>query len=49
VVLQSGTGDGREFEIAAVYRRAIHTDAVLRDSEDDLDHLFFFLVSYRAG
>ena len=36
VVLRSGTGDGREFETDAVHRRAIHTDAVLWDSKDDL-------------
>src|ERR1700687_1157174 len=36
VVLRGETGDGREFEIDAVDRRAIHTDAVLRDPEDGL-------------
>src|SRR6202166_5400811 len=36
VVLRSGTGEGREFEIDAVHGRAIHTDAVLWDPEDDL-------------
>jgi putative transposase len=36
VVLRSGTGDGREFEIDAVHRRAIHTDAVLWGPEADL-------------
>ena len=42
MVLRSETGDGREFEIDAVHRRAIHADAVLRDPEDDL-------VAGRAG
>ncbi len=36
VVLRGGTGDGREFEIDAVDRRAIYTDAVLRNPEDGL-------------
>ena len=36
VVLRDGTGDGREFAIDAVARRAIHTDAVLRNPEDGL-------------
>jgi hypothetical protein len=36
LVLRSGTGDGREFEIDAVNRRAIHPAAVLRDPEDGL-------------
>src|SRR5260370_35671500 len=36
VVLRGGTGDGGEFEIDAVDRRAIHTDAVLRGPEDGL-------------
>ena len=36
VVLRSGTGDGRKFEIDAVNRRAIHTDAVLWDPEDEV-------------
>src|SRR5260370_6564155 len=36
VVLRGRTGDGREFEIDAVDRRAIHTDAVLRNPEDGL-------------
>jgi hypothetical protein len=35
MVLRSGTRDGRESAIDAVNRRAIHTDAVLWDSEDD--------------
>ena len=35
-VLRDGTGDGREFAIDAVARRAIHTDAVLRNPEDGL-------------
>src|SRR6266851_2797544 len=36
VVLRGGTGSGREFAIDAVDRRAIHTDAVLRNPEDGL-------------
>ena len=36
VVLRGGTGDGREFEIDAVDRRAIHPDAVLRNPKDGL-------------
>ena len=36
VVLRGGTGEGRELAIDAVDRRAIHTDAVLRNSEDGL-------------
>ena len=35
MVLRNGTRDGRESAIDAVNRRAIHTDAVLWDSEDD--------------
>src|ERR1700682_3448579 len=34
VVLRGGTGDGRELEIDAIARRAIHPDAVLRSPED---------------
>ena len=34
VVLRGGTGSGREFALDAVDRRAIHTDAVLRNPED---------------
>jgi putative transposase len=36
VVLRGGTGSGREFALDAVDRRAIHTDAVLRNPEDGL-------------
>ena len=36
IVLRGGTGNGRESAIDAVDRRAIHTDAVLRDPEDGL-------------
>lgn len=36
VVLRGGTGDGRKFAIDAVDRRAIHTDAVLRNPKDGL-------------
>jgi transposase InsO family protein len=36
MVLRGGTGEGREFEIDAVDRRAIHADAVLRNPEDGL-------------
>ena len=36
VVLRGGTGDGRELEIDAIDRRAIHPDAVLRNPEDGL-------------
>src|SRR5271169_5581983 len=36
VVLRGGTGSGREFALDAVVRRAIHTDAVLRNPEDGL-------------
>ena len=36
VVLRGGTGDGRELEIDAIARRAIHPDAVLRNPEDGL-------------
>jgi hypothetical protein len=36
VVLRGGTRDGREFAIDAVDRRAIHTDAVLRNPKDGL-------------
>src|SRR5208282_3984374 len=36
MVLRGGTGSGREFAIDAVDRRAIHTDAVLRNPEDGL-------------
>jgi hypothetical protein len=36
VVLRGGTGDGRELGIDAVDRRAIHTDAILRNPEDGL-------------
>jgi len=37
VVLRGGTGEGRELAIDAVARRAIHPDAVLRNSEDGLE------------
>ena len=36
VVLRGGTGSGRESALDAVDRRAIHTDAVLRNPEDGL-------------
>jgi hypothetical protein len=36
MVLRGGTGSGREFAIDAVDRRAIHTEAVLRNPEDGL-------------
>ena len=36
VVLRGGTGSGRESALDALDRRAIHTDAVLRNSEDGL-------------
>jgi hypothetical protein len=36
VVLRGGTGDGQEFAIDALDRRATHTDAVLWNPEDGL-------------
>lgn len=42
VILPTGAGTRRESAVDATHRRAIHTDAVLRDSEDDL-------VAERAG